>query len=191
MTDSDSRLKQINKVTIVGFFVNLGLTIAKVIAGIVGKSSAMVADGIHSLSDFATDIIVLVFVKYSSKDLDQDHKYGHGKFETFATMIIAFALLAVGIGIFWSGLNKVIAAFKGEIIEQPGIIALIAALVSIISKEVLYWYTVNTGKKVKSQAVIANAWHHRSDAFSSIGTALGISGAIFLGEKCFKKFFEK
>lgn len=183
MTDSDSRLKQINKVTIVGFFVNLLLTIAKVIAGIIGKSSAMVADGIHSLSDFATDIIVLVFVKYSSKDLDQDHKYGHGKFETFATMIIAFALLAVGIGIFWSGLNKVIAALKGEIIEQPGIIALYAALVSIVSKEALYWYTVNTGKKVNSQAVIANAWHHRSDAFSSIGTALGISGAIFLGEK--------
>ncbi|MDX9696584.1 MAG: cation diffusion facilitator family transporter [Bacteroidales bacterium] len=183
MINSDSRLKQINKVTIVGFFVNLVLTIAKVIAGIIGKSSAMVADGIHSLSDFATDIIVLVFVKYSSKDLDQDHKYGHGKFETFATMIIAFALLAVGIGIFWSGLNKVIAALNGEIIEQPGIIALFAALLSIISKEALYWYTVNTGKKVNSQAVIANAWHHRSDAFSSIGTALGISGAIFLGEK--------
>jgi len=183
MSDANNRLKQINKVTIVGFFVNLILTIAKVMAGIIGKSSAMVADGMHSLSDFATDIIVLVFVKFSSKDLDDDHKYGHGKFETFATMIIAFALLAVGIGIFWSGLNKVITALKGEIIEQPGIIALYAALISIVSKEALYWYTVKTGKKVNSQAVIANAWHHRSDAFSSIGTALGISGAIFLGEK--------
>lgn len=183
MIDATFRLKQINKVTIVGFLVNLGLTIAKVVAGIIGKSSAMVADGVHSLSDFVTDIIVLVFVKYSSKDLDHDHKYGHGKFETFATMIIAFALAVVGIGIFWSGLQKVLLAIKGEIIEQPGFIALGAAIVSIISKEALFWYTIKTGKQVNSQAVVANAWHHRSDAFSSIGTAIGISGAIFLGEK--------
>ncbi|MGE0089627.1 MAG: cation diffusion facilitator family transporter [Bacteroidales bacterium] len=183
MTNSDNRLKQINKVTIVGFFVNLGLTIGKIIAGIVGKSGAMFADGIHSLSDFVTDIIVLVFVKFSSKDLDDDHKYGHGKFETFATMLISFALLVVGLGIFWSGFQKVLLVYKGEIIEQPGIIALIAALVSIALKEALFWYTIKIGKEVDSQAVIANAWHHRSDAFSSIGTALGISGAIFLGEK--------
>ncbi len=183
MTDSDSRLKQINKVTIVGFFVNLLLTVTKIIAGIIGKSGAMFADGIHSLSDFVTDIIVLVFVKFSSKDLDDDHKYGHGKFETFATMLISFALLVVGIGIFWSGLQKVILVYKGEIIEQPGIIAFFAALVSIASKEALFWYTIKIGKGANSQAVVANAWHHRSDAFSSIGTALGISGAIFLGEK--------
>jgi cation diffusion facilitator family transporter len=183
MTDSNSRLKQINRVTIVGFFVNLGLAVGKIIAGIIGKSGAMFADGIHSLSDFVTDIIVLVFVKFSSKDLDDDHKYGHGKFETFATMLISFALLVVGLGIFWSGFQKVMLVYKGEIIEQPGIIALMAALVSIASKEALFWYTIKTGKGVDSQAVVANAWHHRSDAFSSIGTALGISGAIFLGEK--------
>jgi cation diffusion facilitator family transporter len=183
MSNSNYRLQQINKVTIVGFFVNLILTVGKIMAGIIGKSGAMFADGIHSLSDFATDIIVLVFVKFSSKDLDNDHKYGHGKFETFATMLISFALLAVGIGIFWTGFQKVLSSIKGEIIEQPGIIALIAAIISIISKEALFWYTIKTGKEIESQAVVANAWHHRSDAFSSIGTALGISGAIFLGEK--------
>jgi len=183
MSNSNSRLEQINKVTIIGFFINLFLATGKIIAGIAGKSGAMFADGIHSLSDFVTDIIVLVFVKFSSKDLDRDHKYGHGKFETFATMLISFALLIVGLGIFWSGIKKVISSIHGEIIDQPGIIALIAALVSVAFKEGLFWYTIKTGKGVDSQAVIANAWHHRSDAFSSIGTALGISGAIFLGEK--------
>jgi len=183
MSNSNNRLKQINKVTIVGFFVNLILTIGKIIAGIIGNSGAMLADGVHSFSDFVTDIIVLVFVKVSSKDLDNDHKYGHGKFETFATMLISFALLVVGLGIFWSGIKKVISSIHGEIIEQPGVIALIAALISIALKETLFWYTIKTGKGVDSQAVIANAWHHRSDAFSSIGTALGISGAIYLGEK--------
>lgn len=183
MISSNERLKQINRVTVVGFFTNLILTIGKIIAGIIGRSGAMVADGMHSLSDFATDIIVLVFVRVSSKDYDSSHQYGHGKFETFATMLISFALMVVGFGIFWSGLQKVISSIKGEVIEQPGVIALVAAIVSIVSKEALYWYTIKTGKNVNSQAVIANAWHHRSDAFSSIGTALGISGAIYLGEK--------
>ena len=183
MIENAVRLKQVNKVTLVGFFTNLLLSVGKIMAGIIGKSGAMLADGIHSLSDFVTDIIVLVFIRASSKERDGDHHYGHGKFETFATMLISFGLMVVGVGIFWIGLQKVISSLKGEIINQPGIIALVAALVSILFKESLYWYTIKTGKRINSSAVIANAWHHRSDAFSSVGTAIGISGAIFLGEK--------
>ena len=180
---TDSRIKQINKVTLIGSLVNLILTFGKIVTGIVGKSGAMLADGVHSLSDLVTDIIVLAFVKVSGKEKDSDHNYGHGKYETFATMLISFALVIVGIGIFWSGFQNVSKALNGEVLEQPGLIALIAAIVSILSKEALYWYTVKIGNKINSSAVIANAWHHRSDAFSSIGTAVGISGAIFLGEK--------
>lgn len=180
--ENDERIKQIRNVTLQGSFINFILTIGKIIAGVVGHSTAMVADGIHSLSDFITDIIVIVFIKVSGKEKDKDHQYGHGKFETFATMLISFALILVGFGILITGVNKIISSLKGEIIEQPGFIALYAAIFSIVFKEGLFWYTKIEGKKLNSQAMIANAWHHRSDAFSSIGTALGISGAILLGE---------
>ncbi|MBP1676020.1 MAG: cation transporter [Bacteroidetes bacterium] len=179
----DERTKTAQKVTWVGFFVNLVLTTFKLLAGIFGKSTAMLADGIHSLSDFITDLIVLVFIGVSGKDKDNDHRYGHGKYETFATLIISLVLLAVGVGIFWSGLSKVIEVIQGKSIEQPTLIALIAALISIVTKELLFWYTKKAGIRINSQAVIANGWHHRSDAFSSVGTALGISGAMFLGEE--------
>jgi len=179
---STDRISEARKVTWVGFFFNLLLTVFKLIAGTIGKSTAMVADGVHSLSDFVTDLIVIVFIGVSGKERDADHQYGHGKYETFATLLISFALLVVAVGIFWNGITKVADVIKGEIIEQPSIIALIAALVSIVIKEGLFWYTKMAGEKINSQAVIANGWHHRSDAFSSIGTALGISGAIFLGE---------
>lgn len=180
--EEKTRERQIYRVTIVGSIVNFSLLVLKFVAGILGKSSAMIADAVHSLSDFVTDIVVLVFVRVSSKPKDAGHDYGHGKYETLATAIIGIALLVVGTGIFWNGLNKIIAVTKGEEIGSPDMIALIAAIVSIVSKEILYRYTVVVGKKVLSQAVIANAWHHRSDAFSSIGTALGIAGAIFLGK---------
>ncbi len=179
----DERTRVIRNVTLNGSVVNILLTAGKILAGIAGKSSAMIADGVHSLSDLATDFIVVFFIGISGKERDRDHQYGHGKFETFATMLISFALIAVGIGIFWSAGEKVINSLKGIIIEQPGMIALYAAIVSIISKEGLFWYTKLAGQKVNSQVLVANAWHHRSDVFSSIGTALGISGAIFLGEK--------
>lgn len=168
--------------TWVGFAVNMVLTVFKIIAGIVGKSTAMIADGIHSLSDFVTDVLVILFIGISDKDRDDDHRYGHGKFETFATLLISLALILVGIGIFWSGLSKILQVVKGGVLEQPTYLALFAAIISIIFKEALFWYTKIVGDKINSNAVIANAWHHRSDAFSSIGTALGISGAIFLGE---------
>ncbi len=183
MNNDITRVKTIRNVTLIGSVVNMLLTVGKIIAGIVGKSSAMVADGVHSLSDLVTDIIVLFFVRISGKERDRNHKYGHGKYETFATMLISFALMIVGAGIFWSGTKKVIDTVNGVLIEQPGYIALYAALISIISKEGLYRYTKIFGLRVNSQAMVANAWHHRSDALSSIGTALGISGAILLGEK--------
>ncbi len=180
---TDNRTREAQRVTWIGFSLNLVLTIFKLLAGFWGKSTAMVADGVHSLSDFITDVIVIVFIGVSGKDRDSDHQYGHGKYETFATLLISLALLVVGLGIFWNGASKVYFVIHGETIQQPSTIALIAALVSIVVKEGLFWYTKNTGTKINSQAVIANAWHHRSDAFSSVGTALGISGAIFLGEK--------
>lgn len=178
----NNRSQTAQKVTWIGFFINLTLTILKLLAGIFGKSTAMLADAIHSLSDFVTDVIVIVFIGISGKEKDHDHKYGHGKYETFATLLISLALLVVGAGIMFSGVSMSIRALKGEELPQPEMMALYAALMSIIIKEALYWYTKKAGLKINSQAVIANAWHHRSDAFSSIGTALGISGAIFLSE---------
>ena len=180
--EKESREKQIYRVTIVGSIANFFLLVFKFVAGILGQSSAMIADAVHSLSDFVTDIIVLVFVKVSAKPKDTGHDYGHGKYETLATVIIGIVLLIVGTGIFWNGLNQIFAFYRGEKLESPDLIALIAALVSIVVKEILYRYSVIVGHKVQSQAVVANAWHHRSDAFSSIGTALGIAGAIFLGK---------
>ena len=177
-----NRAYEAKKVTIVGFFVNLILTAAKLTAGILGKSTAMVTDGVHSLSDFATDIVVLAFVNISGKDSDNDHRYGHGKFETFATLIISLALLAVGLGILINGIESIVAVIRGEELSQPKMIALWAALLSIVSKEILFRYTIIVGKRINNQAVIANGWHHRSDSLSSIGTALGIAGAIYLGE---------
>ena len=177
------REKKAARVTWVGFFTNLILSAAKIVAGVVGRSSAMVADGIHSLSDFGTDFIVIIFIKISSKNEDSDHPYGHGKFETFATMLISFALFIVAIGIFYSGSVKIYEVLNGRTIERPTYLALIMAAVSIVVKEGLYWYTIIIGRKIESPAVIANGWHHRSDAFSSIGTLIGISGAMFLGER--------
>ena len=177
------REKKAARVTWVGFFTNLILSAAKIVAGVVGRSSAMVADGIHSLSDFVTDFIVIIFIKISSKNEDSDHPYGHGKFETFATMLISFALFIVAIGIFYSGSVKIYEVLNGRTIERPTYLALVMAAVSIVVKEGLYWYTIIIGRKIESPAVIANGWHHRSDAFSSIGTLIGISGAMFLGER--------
>lgn len=181
--DDKTREKGIYKITLIGSLVNFLLVVFKFIAGFLGHSAAMTADAVHSLSDFVTDIIVLVFVRISNKPEDKDHDYGHGKYETLATALIGGVLLAVGFGILWNGGSKIYLYIKGGVLESPGTIALWAAIVSIIAKEVLYRYTVREGKRFNSQAVMANAWHHRSDAFSSFGTAIGIGGAILLGEK--------
>ena len=181
-SEKSSREKGIYKVTIVGSIVNFLLLVFKFFAGIAGHSAAMLADAVHSLSDFITDIVVIVFVRIAGKPEDKGHDYGHGKYETLATAIIGLLLLCVGFGIFWNGASSIYTFLRGGQLESPGVVALVAALVSIVSKEILYQYTVIQGKKLNSQAVIANAWHHRSDALSSIGTALGIGGAILLGD---------
>ena len=181
-SEKSSREKGIYKVTIVGSIVNFLLLVFKFFAGIAGHSAAMLADAVHSLSDFITDIVVIVFVRIAGKPEDKGHDYGHGKYETLATAIIGWLLLCVGFGIFWNGASSIYTFLRGGQLESPGVVALVAALVSIVSKEILYQYTVIQGKKLNSQAVIANAWHHRSDALSSIGTAIGIGGAILLGD---------
>lgn len=180
---SEQREKRIQKVTLVGSVVNLLLSVGKIAAGLLGRSAAMITDGIHSLSDLLSDIVVLVFVRISSKKIDHDHEYGHGKFETLATLIVSMLLLVVGAGFLVSGVKSILAVVSGEILPRPGYVALVAAIVSIVLKEWLYRYTVAEGKKVDSPVMIANAWHHRSDAFSSVASLVGIGGAILLGEK--------
>lgn len=181
--NENTRYSQAAHVTKIGMVVNVLLTSFKFVAGIVGNSSAMVADAAHSLSDFMTDIAVIAGLRISKKPRDKTHNYGHGKIETLAAAFIGLVLAAVAFGIFWGGLQKVLAFSRGEALPAPSSIALIAAILSIVSKEWLYRYTMIYAGKLKSDAVTANAWHHRSDAFSSIGTMIGIGGAILLGGK--------
>ena len=181
--DTSTREKEIYRVTLVGFVVNLILSAAKLAAGILGRSGAMVADAIHSFSDMATDIVVIVFARISSKPKDDGHDYGHGKYETLATIIISLALAAVGIGILSSSIGSIRTILEGGTLPRPGAVALVAAVVSIVAKEILYRYTARVGRRIDSPSVIANAWHHRSDALSSLGTLAGIGCAYFLGEK--------
>lgn len=178
-----NRQNAIIRVTLLGAVVNCLLTIAKIAAGLIGKSAAMVADGVHSLSDLISDFVVIIFVRISSKEQDEEHKYGHGKFETLATLIVSLMLLAVGVKLIVSGAESIVRFINGEALPQPKMIALYMAAVSIAAKEILYQITAKVGRRVESQAVIANAWHHRTDAISSIGALIGIAGAIFLGNK--------
>ncbi len=177
------REQQIRSITLWGAAVNIVLTVCKIAAGIFGRSSAMIADGIHSLSDLLSDFVVIAFTHISSKEKDRDHSFGHGKFETLATLIVSIILIIVGAELMHDGGKKIIGIFKGIPVPRPGYIALLAATVSIAAKEILYQLTIKVGKKTRSSAVMANAWHHRSDAFSSIGSLIGIGGAIVLGDK--------
>ena len=169
--------------TLVGSVVNVALLLFKFVAGIVGHSAAMIADAIHSLSDFLTDVIVLVFIRISDKPRDKSHDYGHGKYETLAMMMIGVALLVVAVGILYGGASKIHQWLDGAQLEAPGMLALWAALLSILLKEAVYRYSMVKARALNSQAVEANAWHHRSDALSSLGTAVGIGGAIFFGQR--------
>lgn len=178
-----TREQEIYKVTLWGSVCNALLVAFKFVAGLLGNSSAMIADAVQSLSDFLTDILVIVFVRISAKPQDKDHHYGHGKYETIASFLIALGLLAVAVGIIVSGAKKFAAWLNGADLEAPGHIALWAALLSIVIKEILFQYTVRRGKAIESKALITNAWHHRSDAVSSIGAALGIGGALLLGDR--------
>ena len=172
------RNQEIYQVTLVGGVVNVVLLLFKFVAGIVGHSAAMVADAVHSLSDFVTDVIVLVFVHISSKPKDKSHDYGHGKYETLAMTLIGVALLIVAIGIIYHGAMKIVAWLNGEQLEAPGTLALWAALLSVLLKEGVYQYSMVKARQLNSQVVEANAWHHRSDALSSVGTAIGIEEEI-------------
>lgn len=169
--------------TLVGSVVNVVLTAFKFVAGILGRSAAMTSDAIHSLSDLLTDAVVIIFVKISGKPADKKYEYGHGKFETLATAFIGVALLIVAGGILYQAGVALVHFFGGQIIPKPGMIALWAAVLSIVLKEGAYQYTVHKGRSLRSSALEANAWHHRSDALSSIGTLIGIGGAILLGDK--------
>ena len=182
-TNAMARAARAKKVTWVGFWVNVVLSVAKIIAGIVGRSGAMIADGVHSISDFVTDIIVIVFIGVSAKGENTRFRYGHGKFETFATMLISFALFAVAVGLFWTSFSQIVDALNGKVLPRPEMVALVMAFVSVVAKEWLFHYTRVAGEQMNSMALVANAWHHRSDALSSIGTMFGIGGAIILGEK--------
>lgn len=178
------RDKKVYRVTILGSVVNLLLLVFKFVAGVLGHSAAMIADAVHSLSDFVTDLIVIVFVKISSKPEDADHAYGHGKYETLASCIIGLALIVVGVMMGYNATVKIVDVVRnGTELASPGIIALVAAVLSIVLKEWMFRITRKVAREVDSPAVEANAWHHRSDALSSVGTAIGIGGAVLLGSK--------
>lgn len=178
------RDKKVYRVTLLGSVVNLLLLVFKFVAGVLGHSAAMIADAVHSLSDFVTDLIVIVFVKISSKPEDADHAYGHGKYETLASCIIGLALIVVGVMMGYNATVKIVDVVKnGTELASPGIIALAAAVLSIVLKEWMFRITRKVAREVDSLAVEANAWHHRSDALSSVGTAIGIGGAVLLGSK--------
>lgn len=179
----EARKREIYRVTFVGLVVNLLLSAAKLVAGIIGRSAAMTADAVHSFSDLATDVVVIAFARISSKLQDESHDYGHGKYETLATLLISLALAVVGSGILVSGIRSIRVVIEGGTLPRPGAIALVAAVVSIVGKEILYRYTVRVGRRIDSPSVVANAWHHRSDALSSLGTLVGIGCAYFLGER--------
>lgn len=178
------RDKKVYRVTLLGSVVNLLLLVFKFVAGVLGHSAAMIADAVHSLSDFVTDLIVIVFVKISSKPEDADHAYGHGKYETLASCIIGLALIVVGVMMGYNAVVKIVDVVRnGTELASPGIIALAAAVLSIVLKEWMFHITRKVAREVDSPAVEANAWHHRSDALSSVGTAIGIGGAVLLGSK--------
>lgn len=177
----DYRTRQIQSVTFWGAVCNLALSALKLAAGVVGRSSAMVADGVHSLSDLVSDVVVLVFSRISAKGKDKGHDYGHGKFETLATVMVSLILLVVAARMIASSVSQIRQALQGAPPSSPGLVALVAAVVSVAVKEVLYQWTARVGRKVSSSVMVANAWHHRSDALSSIGSLVGIGGAIVLG----------
>ena len=184
MSDTaEIRKRRIYRVTLVGFAVNLVLSLAKLAAGVFGRSGAMVADAVHSFSDLATDVVVIVFARISAKPRDDGHDYGHGKYETLATILISMALGVVGVGILVNSLGAVRSVLDGGVLPRPGLVAFVAAVLSIAAKEILYRYTVREGRVIDSPSVVANAWHHRSDALSSLGTLVGIGCAYFLGDK--------
>lgn len=180
---SFERENTITKVTVWGAVCNLLLAVGKLFAGLLGRSAALVADAVHSFSDLVSDVVVIVMVRVAGRGHDKGHDYGHGKFETLATTFVSLLLLAVGAKLMAGAIGRIKLVASGGILEAPSWIAFWAAVASIAVKEVLFQWTARVGSRVNSQAMVANAWHHRSDALSSVGSALGIGGAILLGGK--------
>ncbi len=171
----EARYRDARKVTVVGAVVNIVLSLVKILAGWLGSSHALIADGIHSLSDLATDAVVLLAAKYGARDADEEHPYGHGRIETLATVVLGGVLILVAFGIGYDAIRRL---FDPEKLPQPGMLALWAAIISVLAKEVLYHYTVAVAKKLRSNLLRANAWHHRSDAVSSIVVVAGVIGSM-------------
>lgn len=168
--------KVANKVSLVTIIGNIVLSVMKLIAGIVAHSSAMISDAIHSASDVFSTFVVMIGIKLSSKSADKEHPYGHERLECVAAIVLSIVLLITGLGIGSDALKAIMQKDYSNL-QIPGILALIAAIVSIVAKEGMYWYTRHYAKKIDSSALMADAWHHRSDAFSSIGALIGIAGA--------------
>ncbi len=181
--DFEQRARIARRVTWVGILWNMGLIAVKLTAGVLAHSSALVADAFHSISDFGSDIAVLISVRLSNRPVDDTHHYGHGKIETLASIVITIFLFFVAIGILINGSLKIVEYYRGIPLDHPGVAAFLAAVLSVGVKEGLYQYTFKKGQQIKSSALVANAWHHRSDAFTSIAVAIGVGGAYFLGKK--------
>ena len=176
LTAQQQRYNQVRKVTLIGSLIDFLLGVAKILVGWLAHSQALVADGVHSLSDLATDFFVLYAAKHSHKEADEDHPYGHGRIETLATVGLGIALIFIAIGI---GYDSVLRLNDPGMLLKPGMLALAVALVSVISKEWIYHYTVNAARRLRSDMLMANAWHSRSDAISSVVVVIGIAGAMF------------
>ena len=173
-TAPDDAKRVTMQVSTVGIVCNAALTVFKLVAGIVAHSSAMVADAVHSASDILGSLIVMIGAIFSHKAADASHPYGHEKLECIASILLGNILVLVGAAIGYAGVMKIV---RGETLAAPGVLALIAAVVSIGVKEGLYWYTIAAAKRIRSVSLKAEAWHHRSDALSSIGALVGIAGA--------------
>ncbi|MGN0328806.1 MAG: cation diffusion facilitator family transporter [Lachnospira sp.] len=165
-----------NRVSLITIIGNVLLSLIKLFAGIIAHSSAMISDAVHSASDVFSTIVVIIGIKLASKEPDKEHPYGHERLECVAAIILSMVLFITGLGIGTEALNKILQGNYSSL-QVPGILALIAAIISILSKEGMYWYTRHYAKKIDSGALMADAWHHRSDAFSSIGALIGIVGA--------------
>ena len=168
-----------NRVSLVTIIGNVVLSVIKLLSGIIAHSSAMISDAVHSASDVFSTFVVIIGIKLASKKPDKEHPYGHERMECVAAIVLAMVLFITGLGIGLEAVKNIIHGNYGDL-QVPGVLALIAAIVSIVSKEAMYWYTRHYAKKIDSSALMADAWHHRSDAFSSIGALIGI-GASRLG----------
>lgn len=184
MSEVKNRQLKAKKVTLIGMFINFLLLISKLIFGIIGNSTALVADGLHSLSDFISDIIVIIGFRFTSKPADKKHNYGHGKIETVSTVLIGLLLIFISLTLFKSSITTIYNFYVNNTeINVPKSFVLYVVIASIALKEFLFHLTFKVGKKIKSNVLIANAWHHRSDSLSSIAAFIGIFLAILLGEK--------